>query len=119
VQKPEIIDKILALKRRNPTIQNKELALQLRCHRNTISKYVKYIRKNYVKTPEEIVNKIDDKLDEELEGMTHRDLIQYRRSVTPTKIEAHSIEETREIKLMWIKNESNTPDKVPASQGAK
>lgn len=32
------------------------------------------------------------------------------------KVEAHTIEEIREIKLMWIKNESNSTDKIQTSQ---
>jgi hypothetical protein len=85
MQKPELLDRILELKRQRQS--NKQIALQLQCHRNTVCKYVKYIRANLVKTSEEIVNKIDDKLEDELERMSHKDLIAYRRALVPERIE--------------------------------
>ena len=35
------------------------------------------------------------------------------------RIEAHTVEEIREIKLMWIKDESNPTNKISATQRAK
>jgi len=70
MQKQEIINAILTLTRQKPRMTNKELSLDLKLHRNTISKYRKFIRQNYYKTPQEIVNKIDSRLDEELEAMS-------------------------------------------------
>ena len=96
--KKERINDILNLMRQRKT--NIEMADILQCHPNTISKYVNYIRNNLVRDPSEIVNKIDDKLDEEMEAMTHRNLISYRKAVTPTRIEQKSETELRgELKL--------------------
>lgn len=83
MQKTEIIDAILNYKREAPAITNKQLAFKLGLHRNTITKYVKYIRDNIIKTPEEIVNKIDHKLENELEELSHKNLIAYRRALKP------------------------------------
>ena len=118
MQGTEIIDAMLVLLRKKPKITNKEISLNLRLHRNTVSKYRKIIRQTYYKTPEEIVNKIDSKLEEDLEAMVHRDLIAYRRVITPQKIEAKT--EIREIKLLWeIKDEhTHTKDTVSATQRA-
>jgi len=99
MQKDEIIDAILVTIRQNPKITNQQLALQLKLHRNTISKYRKYIRQNYYKTPEEIVNKIDSRLEDELEAMSHFALLTYRAQLVPRKAEITSTEEIREIKI--------------------
>jgi len=103
MQKEEIIDAILVELRKTPKITNRELSLNLKLHRNTISKYRKYIRQNYYKTPEEIVNKIDQRLDEDLETMTHATLLTYRGQLVPKKIEAQSVEEIRELKIHIFK----------------
>jgi len=87
MQKHEIVDSILSLTRKNPKITNRELSLALKLHRNTISKYRKYIRQTYYKTPQEIVNKIDSRLDEELEAMSHFALLTYRSQLVPKKTE--------------------------------
>jgi hypothetical protein len=34
------------------------------------------------------------------------------------RVEAHSVEEIREIKLVWIKDEPHTPNPLPTSPGA-
>ena len=89
VRKNEIVDTILKLTREKPKITNNELSLTLMLHRNTISKYRKYIRKTYYKTPQEIVNKIDSRLDEELETMNHTALLSYRSQLVPKKTEVN------------------------------
>jgi len=90
MQKNEIIDAILTETRKNPKITNNELSLKLLLHRNTISKYRKYIRQTFHKTPQEIVNKIDSRLDEELNGMSHTTILTYRGQLVPKKIEAQT-----------------------------
>jgi len=87
MQGNEIVDAILVETRANPKITNLELAFKLKLHRNTISKYRKYIRQTYYKTPQEIVNKIDSRLDEELEAMSHFALLTYRAQLVPKKAE--------------------------------
>ena len=87
VQKNEIIDAMLVELRKEPRITNKKLAFKIKVHRNTISKYRKFIRKNYYKTPQETVNKIDSRLDEELEAMSHFALLMYRSQLVPKKTE--------------------------------
>jgi len=87
MQKEEIIDAILTELRKNPKITNLQLAFILKLHRNTVSKYRKFTRENYYKTPQEIVNKIDSRLDDELEAMSHFALLAYRSQLVPKKME--------------------------------
>lgn len=94
VQKDEVVEAILQLKRKNPRATNKEMAIQLRCHRNTISKYLNYIRRTYIKTPEEMTNLIDNRLEEEINDMHVRDLISLRNQLVPK--EQHVIGEMTE-----------------------
>jgi len=97
IQKQEIIDTILIEMRKNPKITNLQLSMKLKLHRHTISKYRKFIRQNYYKTPQETVNKIDSRLDEELEAMSHFALLMYRGQLVPKKAEIKT-EITTEIK---------------------
>ena len=113
MQKQEIIDAILLQMRKNPKTTNRELSLALKLHRNTISKYRKYIRRNYYKTPEEIVNKIDSRLEDELEAMSHFALLTYRAQLVPKKVEVD--QEIRHIELSWKIDESKTRNKVQSS----
>lgn len=106
----EYIKTVLGLLRQNKKIV--EIAELTNRHRNTVGRYVRYIRENLVRPPQEIVNKIDDKLQEELENMTNYELIAYRKAITPQKIESKSetkIVHTRE-KLdirEWTEDERN------------
>lgn len=118
VQKQEIIDAILVEMRKKPKITNMELSINLKLHRHTISKYRKYIRQNYYKTPEEIVNKIDSRLEDELEAMSHFALLTYRAQLVPRKAEIRStqeIHERREISIdlsLYTDDEKSILDKA-------
>jgi len=89
--------------------KQREIAELTGRHYNTIYKYVKYIRTNLVRSPEETVNKIDSRLDEELEQMTHHDLIAWRRAITPQKIEAQT-EFKGEMKKEYTFNFNELPE---------
>jgi hypothetical protein len=92
--------KVLKLLRQDKNIT--EIASLTGRHPNTVSKYVEYIRVNYIRDPQEIVNKIDDKLNEELEGMTNYELIAYRKAITPQKIESKELVKIDERKTVEI-----------------
>jgi len=116
----ELTDQILTLTREGKT--QKEIAITLHKHRNTVSRHINYIRQNIIKTPEEIVNKIDDKLNQELNGMTHHDLIAYRRVLLPQQIDVSSQHEPIIIK-MWqpdgrSSQEKKEPEQTPDSKDA-
>lgn len=100
----ELTVQILQLLRQGYT--QKEIALNLRKHRNTIYNHVKRIRSHILVPPEETVNKIDNKLSIDLNNMSHHDLIAYRRQLVPPPTEPVSKEQTRYI-VEW-KHDDNT-----------
>lgn len=48
-----------------------------------------------------------------------RNLTKLLGRMVTRKIEAHTVEEIREIKLMWIKDDTRTTDKIQATPRAK
>lgn len=78
----------------------KEIAISLRKHYNTIYKHVKKIRETQVTSLPEIVNYIDDRLRREIDQMSHRDLINYRRQLT---IGDAPLDVSGSITLTWKK----------------
>jgi len=85
VRNEELTLQILGLLRKGKT--QKQISFKLRKHRNTIYRHVKRIREQKLYHVEEIVNKIDNKLTDELDEMIHRDLIAYRRILAPPQID--------------------------------
>lgn len=77
----QLTKQILELLRRGYT--QKDIAFELKKHKNTIWRHVKRIREEQVYSVRDMVNRIDDKLIHELNEMKHRDLINYRRILLP------------------------------------
>jgi len=83
VRNQELTLQILDLLREGRT--QKEIAIQLRKHRNTVYRHVKRIRDQKVYSVNEVVNKIDNKLTHDINVMLHSNLIAYRRVLSPSE----------------------------------
>lgn len=91
MRKRELIDEIIKLQREHKT--NKEIAHILKKHRNTISTYVNWLRKNQHFENIDILNRIDSRLNEELEQMTVKNLLAYRYQLVPRQFEGNMKED--------------------------
>ena len=112
VRNEELTLQILDLLRKGKT--QKQISLRLRKHKNTIYRHVKRIRECKIYPVDEVVNKIDNKLTHEINVMTHRDLIAYRRILSPPPIQQVTTLEGGKQPLiikMWKPDEpTNTDD---------
>jgi hypothetical protein len=95
----------------------KQIAFKLNKHRNTIYKHVKRINNQRLYSIEEIVNKIDSRLQNEIDLMSHRDLIMYRRATAPAPITTET-SITGPVILKW-EDESSLKDKVQSTPKTK
>jgi len=96
----------------------KEIAVNLRVHRNTITNHLKSIKTQPQYSPEEIVNRLDDRLIREIDDMQHRDLIQYRRSIKQPVIKQETTI-TGPVLVKWLDDDSNINNKVSTSSKTK
>lgn len=115
VQKEEWINTFLIEITSNPKITNNELAEKYHCHRNVVSKYRKIIRERQLRTNLELVNKIDNVLEDRLSEMENRDLISYRKAVTPQEVKMDSLQKGAltilvSPKLLVKENDATTAD---------
>ena len=113
VRKEEWINTFLIEITLNPKITNEQLAEKFGCHRNTVSKYRKAIRERQMRTNVEIVNKIDNVLEDRLPDMESRDLISYRRAVSPEEVKVN--QEIKQIELIY--HVTKTDQQIRASRG--
>ena len=99
VQKEEWINTILTEITINPKITNNDLAEKYQVPRNRISRYRNIIRKRQLVANTETINKIDSILEDRLQDMDDRDLINLRKQLIPQEIK---VDQTyKEIKLEW------------------
>ena len=99
VQKEEWINTILTEITTNPKITNNDLAEKYQVPRNRISRYRNIIRKRQLVANTETINKIDSILEDRLQDMDDRDLINLRKQLIPQEIK---VDQTyKEIKLEW------------------
>jgi len=113
VRKEEWINTFLIEITLNPKITNEQLAEKFNCHRNTVSKYRKVIRERQQRTNVEIVNKIDNVLEDRLPNMENRDLIGYRRAVSPQEVKVD--QNIKQIELIY--HVTKTDKQIRASRG--
>src|SRR4030067_3791811 len=86
MQKEKWINTFLIEVTLNPKITNKQLVEKYHCNRNTVSKYRRIIRERQLRTNTETINKIDNILEDRLAEMEDRDLICYRKALSPTEL---------------------------------
>jgi len=109
---PELLGTILELLRQGKT--NKEIAVLTLKHRNTVSKYVNYLRQNVVYDFPLIINEILSKLQTRVEQMTDHDLIAFLDKLLPDKIEDKH-EGTIELRIPWLELDNSSPQPTPTS----
>lgn len=77
-------------------------------HRNTIWKYVKHIRSKQVYEDNLIINKIDNRLSDEIDTMSIPSLLSWRSQLVPKRIESTSdITVTKEVSPIDVRKFSS------------
>ena len=66
----------------------KQIAIDTRKHRNTVSRHVNWLRKNFAIDPQLLTNEVLSKLRERIENMEDRDLVRFLAVLLPQKIES-------------------------------
>ena len=95
----------------------KQIALETQRHRNTVSRHVNWLRRNFQAEPQLITNEILQRLRERVNTMTDRDLVRFLSVLMPQKIESKM--EIHEIKLSWEHHDSDSGNQVQSSQGTE
>jgi hypothetical protein len=122
-QKEEWINTILIEITNNPKITNNELAEKYHITRNRISVYRNIIRQNLLRDTMETLNKVNHILEERLNNMDNRDLINLRRQLIPQQLnvqgdirtETHISLEMEINKIIKFSREQNIIDIEPES----
>ena len=84
----EITHQILKYLRQGKT--NNDIASLVNRHRNTITAHIKWLRKHQIYGDEETLNKIDDRLNNEINSMSVTALLSWRGQLVPKRIESKS-----------------------------
>jgi hypothetical protein len=91
----------------------KQIALATQRHRNTVSRHVNWLRRNFAIEPQLLTNEVLSKLRERIDSMEDRDLVRFLAVLMPQKIE-QKVDVTT-IELKWT-NDASTNDSIQTSQ---
>ena len=107
--KPEYTETVLQLLRQGLT--EKEIALQTKRHRTTVSRYICHLRNNYHIDFKLLQNELLSELQTRIRGMSDRDLVRFLQCLLPQKVESSTSGEIHHV-IELVDPDCKTPDQV-------